>query len=57
MPDQFQLDNATLLSDNNGPIYARLCDECGFVEASADPLLVLEHRECPNCAVRRYLHL
>lgn len=41
---------------DDDPIYARLCDRCGHLEASADPALVAEHRQCPSCAVRRERH-
>ena len=38
--------------DDEPPLYARACDECGFLEISEDPLLVVAHIECPSCSVR-----
>jgi len=31
------------------PLYARSCDECGYVEISDDPDLVHDFRRCPRC--------
>jgi hypothetical protein len=35
------------------PLYGRFCDRCGHVELSEYPLLLISHRECPSCTVRR----
>jgi hypothetical protein len=39
--------------DEEPPIYGRVCDRCGHLELSENPLLVIGHRECPRCTVRR----